>query len=78
MATVPWTFIYFMLLIFFLQIFIFYGSRSNAELLIHNGFVYLPSRCDRMSLKLGNIRQLLVIPKLVRQILKSFKSFYLA
>lgn len=35
------------------QIFIFYGARSNAELLVNNGFVYLENEHDRMAIKLG-------------------------
>ncbi|XP_052768808.1 actin-histidine N-methyltransferase-like [Mya arenaria] len=35
------------------QIFIFYGARSNAELLVNNGFVYLENEHDRMAVKLG-------------------------
>lgn len=35
------------------QIFIFYGARSNAELLVNNGFVYLENEHDRIAVKLG-------------------------
>ncbi|XP_067681659.1 actin-histidine N-methyltransferase-like [Haliotis asinina] len=35
------------------QIFIFYGARSNAEFLVHNGFVYPENEHDRLCLKLG-------------------------
>lgn len=35
------------------QIFIFYGARSNAELLIHNGFVYPENELDRIAIRLG-------------------------
>ncbi|RVE42518.1 hypothetical protein evm_012826 [Chilo suppressalis] len=35
------------------QIFIFYGSRSNADLFLHNGFVYPNNRHDSLSLTLG-------------------------
>lgn len=35
------------------QIFIFYGDRSNADLLVHNGFVYPPNSKDRISIRLG-------------------------
>ncbi|KAK3599000.1 hypothetical protein CHS0354_007455 [Potamilus streckersoni] len=35
------------------QIFIFYGARSNAELLVHNGFVYPENEHDRIAIKLG-------------------------
>ncbi|KAL4237444.1 Histone-lysine N-methyltransferase setd3 [Mactra antiquata] len=35
------------------QIFIFYGARSNAELLVNNGFVYTENEHDRMAVKLG-------------------------
>ncbi|ELU11224.1 hypothetical protein CAPTEDRAFT_181634 [Capitella teleta] len=35
------------------QVFIFYGSRSNAELLIHNGFVYPQNHSDRLTIRLG-------------------------
>lgn len=39
----------------FFQISIFYGARSNAELLVHNGFVYPENDMDRTAIKLGNI-----------------------
>ncbi|XP_060070561.1 actin-histidine N-methyltransferase-like [Ylistrum balloti] len=35
------------------QIMIFYGARSNAELLIHSGFVYPDNEWDRIAVKLG-------------------------
>ncbi|XP_071161470.1 actin-histidine N-methyltransferase-like [Mytilus edulis] len=35
------------------QISIFYGARSNAELLVHNGFVYPENDMDRTAIKLG-------------------------
>ncbi|CAH2041355.1 unnamed protein product, partial [Iphiclides podalirius] len=35
------------------QIFIFYGSRSNADLFLHNGFVYPNNQHDSLSLALG-------------------------
>lgn len=35
------------------QISIFYGARSNAELLVHNGFVYTQNDMDRTAIKLG-------------------------
>lgn len=35
------------------QILIFYGARSNAELLIHSGFVYPDNEWDRIAVKLG-------------------------
>nr|CAD7258874.1 unnamed protein product [Timema shepardi] len=35
------------------QIFIFYGSRSNADLFVHNGFVFGDNHHDSMRLKLG-------------------------
>ncbi|CAK1543158.1 unnamed protein product [Leptosia nina] len=35
------------------QIFIFYGARSNADLFIHNGFVYPNNDYDSLSLVLG-------------------------
>jgi len=34
-------------------VFIFYGPRSNCELLLHSGFVYDDNKHDRLSLKLG-------------------------
>ncbi len=41
------------------QIFMFYGKRTNAEYLIHNGFVpNQPNPYDSYSLKLGNIKHL--------------------
>lgn len=35
------------------QINIFYGARSNAELLVHSGFVYPENDMDRTAIKLG-------------------------
>nr|XP_006819296.1 PREDICTED: histone-lysine N-methyltransferase setd3-like [Saccoglossus kowalevskii] len=35
------------------QIFIFYGARNNAEMLTHDGFVYLPNSHDNTSIKIG-------------------------
>ncbi|KAL0829216.1 hypothetical protein ABMA28_004047 [Loxostege sticticalis] len=35
------------------QIFIFYGARSNADLFLHNGFVYPKNQHDSLSLSLG-------------------------
>ncbi|XP_068628869.1 actin-histidine N-methyltransferase [Battus philenor] len=35
------------------QIFIFYGGRSNADLFLHNGFVYPNNQHDTLSLSLG-------------------------
>lgn len=35
------------------QVFIFYGARSNAELLVHNGFVFPENELDRTAIKLG-------------------------
>ncbi|XP_028156521.1 actin-histidine N-methyltransferase [Ostrinia furnacalis] len=35
------------------QIFIFYGARSNADLFLHNGFVYPNNQHDSLSLSLG-------------------------
>nr|CAD7194675.1 unnamed protein product [Timema douglasi] len=35
------------------QVFIFYGSRSNADLFVHNGFVFGDNHHDSMRLKLG-------------------------
>ncbi|XP_074643249.1 actin-histidine N-methyltransferase-like [Tubulanus polymorphus] len=35
------------------QIYIFYGARSNSELLIHSGFVYEDNLYDKLSIKLG-------------------------
>ncbi|XP_045499611.1 actin-histidine N-methyltransferase [Colias croceus] len=35
------------------QIFIFYGLRSNADLFLHNGFVYPNNEYDSLSLALG-------------------------
>ncbi|XP_035024945.1 actin-histidine N-methyltransferase isoform X1 [Hippoglossus stenolepis] len=35
------------------QIYIFYGTRSNAEFVIHNGFFYQDNAHDRVKIKLG-------------------------
>ncbi|KOB76466.1 Histone-lysine N-methyltransferase setd3, partial [Operophtera brumata] len=35
------------------QIFIFYGSRPNADLFLHNGFVYPKNQHDSISITLG-------------------------
>ncbi|KAG9336669.1 hypothetical protein JZ751_003017 [Albula glossodonta] len=35
------------------QIYIFYGTRSNAEFVIHNGFFYENNAHDRVKIKLG-------------------------
>uniref|UniRef100_A0A665WDB0 protein-histidine N-methyltransferase n=1 Tax=Echeneis naucrates TaxID=173247 RepID=A0A665WDB0_ECHNA len=35
------------------QIYIFYGTRSNAELVIHNGFFFQDNAHDRVKIKLG-------------------------
>ncbi|XP_026481893.1 histone-lysine N-methyltransferase setd3-like [Ctenocephalides felis] len=35
------------------QVFIFYGERSNAELLVHNGFVCMDNSGDTVSIRLG-------------------------
>ncbi|XP_068194761.1 actin-histidine N-methyltransferase isoform X2 [Antennarius striatus] len=35
------------------QIYIFYGTRSNAEFVIHNGFFYQDNIHDRVKIKLG-------------------------
>ena len=40
-------------ILFFSQILIFYGPRSNGEFLVHNGFVYADNEHDRLCLKLG-------------------------
>ncbi len=37
----------------FLQIYIFYGTRSNAEFVIHNGFFFQDNAHDRVKIKLG-------------------------
>lgn len=37
----------------FLQIYIFYGTRSNAEFVIHNGFFFEDNAHDRVKIKLG-------------------------
>lgn len=39
--------------LFFLQIYIFYGTRSNAEFVIHNGFFFQDNAHDRVKIKLG-------------------------
>lgn len=35
------------------QIYIFYGTRSNAEFVIHNGFFFENNAHDRVKIKLG-------------------------
>lgn len=35
------------------QVFIFYGARSNADLLVHNGFVHTGNEHDSVKLRLG-------------------------
>ncbi|XP_073241569.1 actin-histidine N-methyltransferase-like [Porites lutea] len=35
------------------QVYIFYGERSNADLLVHNGFVYESNSHDRVTIQLG-------------------------
>uniref|UniRef100_A0A1B6DPA2 protein-histidine N-methyltransferase n=1 Tax=Clastoptera arizonana TaxID=38151 RepID=A0A1B6DPA2_9HEMI len=35
------------------QVFIFYGARSNADLLVHNGFIYPPNNVDSYKIRLG-------------------------
>ncbi len=35
------------------QIYIFYGTRSNAEFVIHNGFFFEDNAHDRVKIKLG-------------------------
>lgn len=35
------------------QIYIFYGTRSNAEFVIHNGFFYQENAHDQVKIKLG-------------------------
>ena len=37
------------------QIYIYYGSRSNAELLLHNGFLYKGNKNDKIHLRLGRL-----------------------
>lgn len=39
--------------LFFRQIYIFYGTRSNAEFVIHNGFFFQDNAHDRVKIKLG-------------------------
>jgi histone-lysine N-methyltransferase SETD3 len=39
---------------------IFYGARSNAELFLHQGFVYPPNTGDTLRIKLGSRRHLLL------------------
>ena len=35
------------------QVCIFYGERSNADLLVHNGFVFEDNVHDKVSIQLG-------------------------
>lgn len=35
------------------QVCIFYGERSNADLLVHNGFVFEENAHDKVSIQLG-------------------------
>lgn len=35
------------------QIFMYYGNRSNADLLVHNGFIYPENTKDSVSIRLG-------------------------
>ena len=35
------------------QVYIFYGERSNADLLVHNGFVYESNSHDRVTIQIG-------------------------
>ena len=35
------------------QVCIFYGERSNADLLVHNGFVFEENVHDRVGIQLG-------------------------
>jgi len=35
------------------QVLIFYGPRSNAELLLHSGFVYDSNEHDRLAVRMG-------------------------
>jgi len=35
------------------QVLIFYGPRSNAELLLHSGFVFDDNAHDRLALRMG-------------------------
>lgn len=39
--------------VLFPQIYIFYGTRSNAEFVIHNGFFYQENAHDQVKIKLG-------------------------
>jgi len=36
-----------------LQVVIFYGPRSNAELLLHSGFVYDDNAHDKLAVRMG-------------------------
>lgn len=45
----------FYLFVFALQVLIFYGPRSNAELLLHNGFVFDANEHDRLAIRIGII-----------------------
>ena len=35
------------------QVFIFYGPRSNAELLLHSGFIYDDNVHDKLAVRMG-------------------------
>ena len=35
------------------QVWIFYGERSNADLLVHNGFVFEDNAHDKVCIQLG-------------------------
>jgi len=39
--------------VLYFQVFIFYGDRSNAEFLVHNGFIYSENDYDKLNIKLG-------------------------
>lgn len=41
------------LFLFAPQVMIFYGPRSNAELLLHNGFVFDANEHDRLAIRIG-------------------------
>lgn len=40
-------------LFIYFQIYIFYGTRSNAEFVIHSGFFFEDNAHDRVKIKLG-------------------------